>query len=143
MTNDHGASRRPAVAAAALLLAVGAAALVGCGDDESAQDRYCDAGQSLDESLSALFELDVIAEGTNGLRSALEDVGNDLTALRDSASDAAADEVDALNDAVEALGGAVDAAGDSLSSDSAADVVDAIGEVRSAFAAIGSTLADC
>jgi len=124
-------------------LTLGAAVLAACGDDESAQDRYCEAGESLNASVSALFDLDVVAEGTNGLRSAIEDVNNDLTELRDSASDAASDEVDALNDAVGALDDALNAAGDSLTADNATGVVDAIGGVRAAFAAIGDTLTDC
>lgn len=136
-------SRRSRLAGTALALTLGAAALVACGDDESAQDRYCEAGESLNASVAALFDLDVVAEGTNGLRSALEDVENDLTELRESASDAASDEVDALNDAVDELNDALSAAGDSLTANNATGVVDAIGGVRSAFAAIGDTLTDC
>ena len=136
-------SRRSRLAGTALALTLGAAALAGCGDDESAQDRYCEAGESLNASVAALFDLDVVAEGTNGLRSALEDVENDLTELRESASDAASDEVDALNDAVGELNDALSAEGDSLTADNATGVVDAIGGIRSAFAAIGDTLTDC
>jgi len=143
MASRTPVSRRSRLAATSLSLTLCAAALAACGSDESAQDRYCEAGESLNASVAALFDLDVIAEGTNGLRSAIEDVNNDLTELRDSASDAASDEVDALNDAVGELNDALNAAGDSLTADNATGVVDAIGGVRTAFVAVGETLADC
>lgn len=43
----------------------------GCSDDDtSAQERYCEAGESLESSVSTLADLDLAAGGTNGLESA-------------------------------------------------------------------------
>ena len=91
-------------------------------DDKSAQERYCEAGASLESSVNALSNVDVIAEGANGVETAVDGVKDDVNELRDSATDAAADEVDALNDALGDLGDALGAAGDDLTSDNATHV---------------------
>ncbi len=139
-TNHVRPSRLRAAAAIAALSTV---AVTACGSDESAQDRYCEAGESLEASVTALFELDLIAEGTNGLSAALEAVGNDIEELRDAATEATAGDVDALNESFTVVEESVSAAGEDLSEASVTGVVTAIGGVRDAFAAIGDTLADC
>ncbi len=87
-----------AMLCAGSLLATGSSS---CGDDdgESAQDRYCQAGAELESSVAALVELDLIAEGTNGLESAIQAVDDDLTVLDETANEASADDVDALEQA--------------------------------------------
>jgi len=129
--------------AVSLTLALGVIVPTACGDDESAQDRYCEAGKSLNASVSALVEVDVVAEGTNGVSAALEDVNNDLSELGESASDAASDEVDTLKAAVGELEDALSAAGDSLTADNAVSVINAIDGIRLAFSGVGETLTDC
>ena len=122
-------------------VALGAAAC--SDDDQSAQERYCEAGASLESSVNALLNVDVIAEGANGVESAVDAVKDDADELGDSATDAAADEADALDDALSDLGDALGAAGDDLTSDNAAAVVDAISAVQSAATGVYATLSDC
>lgn len=126
---------------AAAVLAI--ATLAGCGDDESAQDRYCEAGESLESSISALFSVNVISDGTSGVSEALDAVRGDVEELVDSASDATSGDVDALNDAVDGLNDAVGTAGDDLSEENVNGVVDAIDGVRAAFGSVTETLSDC
>ena len=112
-------------------------------DDQSAQERYCEAGASLESSVNELLNLDVIAEGTSGVETAVDAVEEDVDELRDSATDAAADEVDALSNALSDLGDALSAAGGELTSDNATAVVDAIGAVQAAATDVYATLTDC
>jgi len=100
-------------------------------------------GASLESSVDALLNLDVIAEGTNGVETAVDAVEEDVNGLRDSATDAASEDVDALSDALSDLGDALGTAGDELTSDNATAVVDAIGVVQTAAADVYATLTDC
>lgn len=138
-----GSSGRRRARAALVATILGVVALAGCGDDETAQERYCNAGESLATSLSALTSLDLIAEGTDGLESAVDQVQDDLDDLQDAASDAAADEVDALDQAVDALDSAISDLGGDLTADNASAVGAAIGEVSTAAQAVLGTLSDC
>lgn len=114
--------------------------LAGCGDDgESAQDRYCAAGESIQTSLSSLTDLDLIAEGTDGLNTAVDNVKDDLDELRDAAGDAASDDVSALEQSVDDLEAAISA----LGGESVSTVATAIQEVASSAGAVLDTLADC
>ena len=128
-------------AAAAALLAI--VVLPGCGDDESAQDRYCDAGESLRASIDSLANLDLVAEGTDGLDSAVGQVRDDLGELRDVASDAAADEVGALQQAVDDLEEAISTLGGEITSENVSAVGTAVRSVGSEAEAVYATLADC
>ncbi len=128
-------------AAAAALLAI--VVLPGCGDDESAQDRYCDAGESLRASIDSLANLDLVAEGTDGLDSAVGQVRDDLGELRDVASDAAADEVGALQQAVDDLEEAISTLGGEITSENVSAVDTAVRSVGSEAEAVYATLADC
>lgn len=134
----HGI-RRLAVVACIGVLTLGA-----CGsDEESAQDQYCQAGADLKSSLASLVDLDLLASGTDGLNEAIEQVSDDVDALRDSASDATVDEVDALQASVDGLKDAISTLGGDLSSDNATAVRDAIGAVSASAQAVTSTLSDC
>ena len=135
---------RTRVVAAAAIVAL-AAALSGCGDDdgESAQDRYCDAGESLRSSVSSLASLDLIAEGTNGLTSALETVDADVDELRAAASDTAEDEVEALDTAVGALGDAISGLAGEISAENATTLATAVQNVATSAEAVYATLTDC
>jgi hypothetical protein len=134
----HGIRRLTIVAC------LGVLALGACGsDEESAQDRYCQAGDDLRSSLASLVDIDLIASGTDGLNEAIEEVGDDVDAVRDNASDAAADDVAALEAAVDALEESISTLGGNLSTDNLTAVRNAIGEVSSSAQAVISTLSDC
>lgn len=134
----HGIRRLTAVAC------VGVLALGACGsDEESAQDQYCQAGADLKASLASLVDLDLVTSGTDGLNEAIEQVSDDVDALRDSVSDAAADDVEALGTSVDALEESISTLGGELSSDNLTAVGDAIGEVSAAAQAVIGTLSDC
>lgn len=138
-------TRRRGVRVGAAAMLTGAVVVAGCGsdDDESAQDRYCDAGESLESSLDELADLDLVAEGTDGLTAAVDQVQSDLGDLRDSASDAAADEVSALEQSVDDLNGAISALGGDLTRDNATAVGTAIDNVAAAAQSVLDTLRDC
>ncbi len=147
MTATHGSEatawRRGLRAGAAAMLA-GVVVVAGCGsDDESAQDQYCAAGESFESSLDELTGLDLVAEGTDGLTAAVDQVQSDLGDLRDSASEAAADEVDALEQAVDDLTDAISTLGGDLTSDNATAVGTAIDNVATAAQSVRDTLSDC
>lgn len=105
-----------AVAVGLMLLAPG------CGDDDSPEAAFCDAAENLDSDVEALGDLDVAAEGTDALRSALGDVQSDLTELRTTGSEVAPEELTALDSAVSDLEEALSA----VSGDPTADDVTAI-----------------
>jgi uncharacterized phage infection (PIP) family protein YhgE len=124
-------------------VAVAMTALAACGDDQSAQDRYCEAGEALRTDILALQDLDLIGEGVDGLESALNTIDDDLEALRDAARESAADEVEALESAVADVESAVTQLGEQLSTDNVSTLVDAIGAVGSAAQDVYATLSDC
>lgn len=129
---------------AVLAAFLGVVALVGCGDDDqSAQEKYCAAGESLESSLGALTDLDLIAEGTDGLNAAVGEVRSDLGELSDSASEASADKVGALEQSVDELEGAISTLDGELTSDNAAAVGAAIQTVGTSAQAVLDTLSDC
>ena len=137
--------RRRGLRAAAVAMLTGVLVVAGCGsdDDESAQDQYCAAGESLETSLDELADLDLVAEGTDGVTAAVDEVQSDLDDLRDSASDAAADEVGALEQAVDGLNDAISTLGGDLTSDNATAVSTAIENVAAAAQSVLDTLSDC
>jgi uncharacterized protein YoxC len=134
--------RRPR--ALLLGIALGAVALTGCGDDESsAQEEYCEAGESLRTSVAALADLDLIAGGTDGLTAAVDAVEDDVNDLRDNASDAAADEVDALEQSVDDLESAFSDLAGEISTENASALAAAVQNVGAAAQAVYDTLTDC
>jgi len=107
------ASSRALAAAVAACLSLGIAA---CGSDEpSAQEAFCEAGDSLQTDINALADLDLISEGTAGLEERFTTITADLDQLRESGSDVASDEISALETAVDDFGAALDALGDDIS----------------------------
>ena len=137
-------SRRLSARRSVVAVGLGIALLAGCGsDDETAQDEYCAAGDSLESSLGGLTDLDVVAEGTDGLNAAVEKVSGDLGDLREAASGAAADDVSALQQAVDELKSAVSGLGGDLTTANAGAVGTAIRNVSASAQAVYETLADC
>lgn len=133
---------RPRALAVGIVL--GLVALAGCGDDEtSAQDEYCEAGDSLRSSVAALADLNLITGGTDSLRAAVDAVQDDANELRDSASDAAADEVDALEQSVDDLESALGDLSGEISTANASALGSAIQDVGAAAQAVYGTLTDC
>ncbi len=127
---------------------IGVVLLAGCGSDddsdgESAQEKYCQAGSSLEESVTALADVDLLAEGTDGLESALDAVDDDLNTLGDTASDAAADEVDALEQSVDDLQSAISDLGGEISSENVSSLTTAVQSVGTAAQGVYGTLSDC
>lgn len=124
----------------------GVVLLAGCGSDddgESAQEKYCQAGASLEESVTALGGVDLLAEGTDGLESALDAVGDDLSTMRDTASDAASDEVDALEQSVDDLESAISDLGGEITSENVSGLTTAVQSVGTAAQGVYDTLSDC
>lgn len=128
-------------ALAALVAVVGVA---GCGDDDDGgpEEAYCAAADALRADVSALTDLDVVAEGTNALEDRFDAIRSDLDDLRESGREVAADEIDALDAAVDDLQSAIDALGGELSVDNASVVLDAIGDVGPAAQAVYSRLSE-
>ncbi len=131
------------VRVAALTSIIGLAAGCSSDSDESLQDEYCQAGEDLKSDITSLGSLDLVAEGTDGLDSALSAVDDDLTALADSASSAAEDEVDALKDSVGDLETAVSDLGGELTAANASAVSGAVKGVIDSASAVYDTLSDC
>ena len=137
--------------------AVFALVLAGCSDDDddtSALEAYCEAGQTLESSVSSLSGL-VVGDGTPGgvmdsvmeerdnLDSALDTVKADLDALKEAATDVAADEVDALKQAVDGLDDAFSELVDDLSVENATAAQDAFQGVETAAGAVNDALTEC
>jgi hypothetical protein len=142
-TTKRSASRGPLRLVLISGLAMTAVAACGDSDEESAQETYCEAAESLDASVDALLDLDLVAEGTDGLESALVAVDNDLSDLSDSATEAAADDVNALQQSVDAVEGALSGLGAEISSENVAGLQSAIQSVDAAAQALTDTLSDC
>ena len=67
----------------------------------------CADREALRDSVAALADVDLVAEGTNGAKSAISAVKDDLAALRSSAGSELEPEVQAVQDAVDELETAV------------------------------------
>jgi hypothetical protein len=131
------------LAAVAALTLVAAACSDDSGDEASTQDAFCDSADTLRASLDSLFGLDLIAEGTSGVSDALDHVVDDADALKDNATEAAADEVEALETAIDDAEDALGELAGSLNADNASSVVSAVGEIQNAATAVYDTLTDC
>ena len=148
-----GSGRRRVLASVAVFVL----ALAGCSDDDddtSTQEAYCEAGQTLESSVNSLSGLvvgdgtpgsvmDSVVEGRDDLDSALDAVKADLDALREAATDAAADEVDALKQAVDGLDEAFSELVGDLSVEKATAAQEAFQGVEAAAGAVTDALTDC
>jgi len=128
------------VAAAALSVAV----LAGCGSDDdgqSAEEAFCEAGDSLRTDVTSLASLDIIAGGTDALNESVDLVEADLVALRESGSDVAGEQIDALQSSFDELDSVVDDMVDGISVENATGIVTAVTNVGSAATAVYDVLA--
>jgi hypothetical protein len=127
-----------------MLLLMGAA--VACSDDSddaSPEEAYCNAGESLQESLETLLDLDVIAEGTNGIETAIENVQADVEEFTDAAETVTEDDAQALRVAFEDLKGAVESLGDDgISIENGSAVIDAVTAMVAPAEAVFATLTE-
>jgi hypothetical protein len=144
--------------ALAMILAMVIAVLAGCGDSDdepasttaqpittddqaAAGEAFCTAGDDLRDDVAALADIDVVAEGADGVRQQLETIEDDVATLRESGSDVAADEVESLETALGDLRTAVDAlAGGDISAANARDAIAAIGAIATAADSVRTQL---
>jgi hypothetical protein len=122
-----------------------------CGDDDDADrtgddaSAVCDAKDELDSSVNALGDLNVSAEGTNAVDAAVDDVRNDIEAVRDATQGEVDDEVDDVETAFDELEAAVATFGDQESTGAAvAGVGNAVADLATAVGALFEALPqDC
>ena len=85
-------------------LAAAAAVLAGCG---SSKPSYCSAVSNLETSIKAVPNTDVVANGTNALKSALQKVQSDAKAVVSAAKSDFPKETSALSDSVTTLSNSI------------------------------------
>ena len=101
-------------------------------------DDLCEDREALRSSVDALKGVDVRAEGTDGVETALAAVQDDLVEVGESADSALQPEVDAVQDAIDELEPAVEAIGDG----GAAEAATAIAAVATSAATLIESLDD-
>ncbi len=119
------------------------AAACGDSDEQSSQDKYCEAGDSARASLDALLDVDLIATGTDGVQEAFDALVDDVDELRSSASDAAKADVEALEAAIEDGKDALSDAGEDLTTENISSLVTALADIETSAVAVFATLSDC
>jgi hypothetical protein len=141
MTNSGRRRTRSSIAGAGLAVAL----VAGCGsdDEQSAQEQYCAAGESLESSIGALGDLDLLAEGTDGLESRVSAIADDVNELQDASTDAAADDVSALEQSVDDLESAISDLGGEITAENVSTLATAVENVATSAQAVYATLADC
>jgi len=146
----RGATRAGRAVALGAALALATAGIASCGSDDdsststtSAQDAYCAAGDQLRTDIGNLADLDLISQGTDALRSALDDIDADVEQLVQSADDAAAPEIEQLQSSLDDLSSSLSDLGGDISSENVSALRSAIGDVTSAAGAVYDTLDEC
>lgn len=132
---------------AAAVLALGLL-VAACGDDDdtstattSAARAFCDDREELRTDLKGLTDFDVLKSGTDALREQFDKVRDDVSALRESAKEAAPEEVAALDQAVTDLETALEALGNGeITAANARDAIAAIGRIGTSGQELLSTL---
>lgn len=133
-TSAHAGSTRRTLVGATLGLII---LLAACGDDEaSPDDAFCDAGDTLEQSIAALGEMDVAAEGTNALGDALAEIESDVGALLEAGAEVAEAELEALDDALNTLESSVDQISESVGADEVTALVSGVGDALVAADAV-------
>jgi hypothetical protein len=125
--DDAGGSDTTAAAAT-----TAAGTTAGGSDTTGAAGDVCADRDALSDSISALGDVDIVASGTSGLQTALDDIRSSLTALRSSASADLRPQVDAVEEDLGELEDAIQ----NVSSGGVTSVVDAV----TALAASAQTL---
>jgi hypothetical protein len=124
---------RGAIVLAALPLVAGA-----CSDDDDGDEsaRACDARTELSSSVEALGEVDVAADGTDGLRRAFDDVVAAVDELAEATGDRLEDETDAVRAEVDDVQTAVGGIGDQSAAASVELVGAEVGELTESASAL-------
>jgi hypothetical protein len=98
------------------------------GASSTGSEEFCRARGDFNDSIDELKDVNPITDGTQGIESALNDVEDNLQAMRDAASDEARPEIDAFQDSLSDLKNAisnVDDVGISGVADAARDTLSA------------------
>ncbi len=96
----------------------------------------CADREALRSSVTALTDVDVVAEGTNGLTAAVDAVKSDLDKVRESAGSAVRPQVQAVQDAIAATEAGLDNLGDG----GAAEVATALSALSTATTTLLTSL---
>jgi hypothetical protein len=130
-----------------------AAIVASCGDDDDSSsdttaatstttstgsDDVCADREALGSSVAALQDVDVRAEGTDGVTAALTDIKDDLTSVQASAGDEVRPQVEAVQDGIEQVESAVD----DFDSGGAAPVLAGVAEVAGSASTLLDSLED-
>jgi hypothetical protein len=144
LARSRSSNRLARSVSVALAVAVMVIGVTACGDDDddapSAEDTFCEAGDSLQSDLEALVSLDIIAGGTDALDESFEAVKSDVDALSDSGEEVASDDIEAFESSLDALGDAIDSLGEDISVEGATAAATAIAGVVDSSNAIYETL---
>jgi len=116
--------------------------LAGCGDDddETPEAAFCTAGDSLETDVQALTDMDVVSEGTDALAEQFSAIESDLTAMKDSGSEVASEQISDLETAVDDLGTAIDGLGDEITAENATAALDAVSRIATSAQAVYTEL---
>jgi hypothetical protein len=117
--------------------------LAACGDDDDAtpEEAFCDAGDSLEANVQALGDLDIVAEGTDGLEEQLGVIESDLTAMMEAGTEVAGEPIAELETAVTDLETSLDELGGDLTVDNASAAIDAVSRIVTSAQAVYTELA--
>jgi hypothetical protein len=123
-----------------------ATALVACTDSD--ETSTCDSLQGLANSVNDLVNIDVVAEGTDGLDEALQTLEKSWQAVESDSADQFGSEVQALSDSVDNTAETVASFGDAESlSSGAAEISAAFDGIEAAWVSLktaaATELADC
>jgi methyl-accepting chemotaxis protein len=129
---------------APMVLAILLAGLLPIGCDTNSPESLCEARDDVQRSLDRVLDVNVIEQGTNALRSPLNQLRQDLTALADAAEEEFRDETTALRTALENVSNSIrDTEGMPLT-DRASQFADALQQVvTAAEQLIGAVAAGC
>jgi outer membrane murein-binding lipoprotein Lpp len=116
--------------------------LAGCGDDddETPEEAFCSAGDSLETDVQALADTDIVAEGTDALEEQFNAIESDLTAMKDAGAEVASEPIDELDTAVDDLGTAIDDLGDEITTENATAALDAVSRIITSAQAVYTEL---
>jgi hypothetical protein len=108
------------------------------GSSAAPSTDVCADRDELASSVDALQDVDLVAEGTNGVEAAIADVKDDLEAVRASAGAELQPQVEAVQDAIDELEATVD----SLDSDGAGEALTAVSNLAGAAGTLLASLED-
>ena len=116
--------------------------LAACGDDdESPEEAFCNAGDSLESDVQALSDLDIVAEGTDGLDEQLGSIESDLTEMKEAGTEVAGEQIAELETAIADLETSLDDLGGDLTVDNAGTAIDAVSRIVTSAQAVRTELA--